>query len=138
MKINKTGGKNILFYNYDLEKIVSKEHVLRKVNNIVKFSQIVGKFKNSLKKLGRKGYSLEVGLKSLFLQFFYDLSDRQLEEGLRDNNAYKWFCGFSIEEKTPDHSYFGRIRKMLGTAMISRIFEQIKEESKNSGIIMLP
>jgi len=49
--------------------------------------------------------------------------------------SLKWFCGFSINEATPDHSYFGRIRKALGAAKISMIFEKIKEQSKSDGIM---
>ncbi|MFH1846492.1 MAG: transposase [Candidatus Omnitrophota bacterium] len=124
-----------MFYNYDLEKIVRSSHVLRKVKEIVAFNKIVGMFRDSLKKAGRKGYSLEVGVKSLFLQFFYNLSDRQMEDAMKDNTAYKWFCGFGINETTPDHSYFGRIRKTLGAAKISMIFEEIKKQSKSNGIM---
>lgn len=124
-----------MFYNYDLEKIVRDDHVLRKVKKVVSFGKIVGMFRDSLKKAGRKGYSLEVGVKSLFLQFFYDLSDRELEERIRYDMSFKWFCGFSIDERTPDHSYFGRIRKTLGAARISMIFEKMKEQSKSDGIL---
>ena len=44
-----------------------------------------------------------------------DISDRELERYLQENNAAKWFCDFSLTEKTPDHSVFSRIRKRIGT-----------------------
>ena len=38
-----------------------------------------------------------------------DLSDRELERFLQENLAGKYFCGFSLEDDTPDHSYFGYV-----------------------------
>ena len=37
---------------------------------------------------------IDVGLKGIFLQCHYDLSDRQMEERLRYDFAFKWYCGF--------------------------------------------
>jgi transposase len=31
-----------------------------------------------------------------------DLSDRELEKFLSENNASKWFCQFGLTDKTPD------------------------------------
>ena len=80
--------------------------------------------------MGRHGYGLDVGLRSLFLQFLYDRSDRQMEKDLRFNIAYKWFCGFTAFEETPDHSFFGRFRKQVGTQRIGKIFKSIVNKSR--------
>ena len=44
-----------------------------------------------------------------------DISDRELERYLQENNAAKWFYGFSLTDNTLDHSVFSRIRKRIGT-----------------------
>ena len=67
----------------------------------------VYRLKDLEKQLGRSGYGLDVGLKCMYLQFHYDLSDREMEQRLRFDIAFKWFCGFTAFETTPDHSYFG-------------------------------
>ena len=91
---------------------------------------------NDMKKeVGRHGYGLDVGLKCVFLQFLYDLSDRELERELRFNIAYKWFCGFSAFEQTPDHSYFGRFRKSIGTHRMGKIFKAIVNKAKEKQLI---
>lgn len=123
------------FLKYDLEVLVRKDHKLRKVEKLVSFIIIAKRFSKLAKELGRKGYGIEVGIRCLFLQFFYDLSDRQLEERLNDDIAFRWFCGFSIKEDTPDHTYFCRIRKLLGTKNIGRIFHMINEKAKRNGIL---
>jgi IS5 family transposase len=123
------------FLKYDLDLLVRKNHKLRKVESLISFLIIAKTFSKLAKGLGRKGYGIEIGIRCLFLQFFYDLSDRQLEERLSDDISFRWFCGFSINDKTPDHTYFCRIRNLLGTKNIGRIFDMINEKSKQNGIL---
>lgn len=51
-----------------------------------------------------------------------DLSDRELERYLQENNAAKWFCEFKLSEKTADYSVFSKFRKRLGTNFLSKVF----------------
>jgi len=125
----------MLFYKYDLEKIVRANHPLRDVVRIVDFRHLAVQFWKVLKKLGRRGYGLDVGIKCLFLQFWYDLSDRELEDRLRDDTGFRWFCGFDLEEQTPDHTYFHRIRTLLGVEKIGKIFEMIMEKAEEKKIV---
>jgi IS5 family transposase len=123
------------FIKYDLELLVKKDHILRKVQNLIAFDAIANKFKDLEKETGRPGHGVEVGIRSIFLQFFFDLSDREMEDGLTDNIAYRWFCGYSLEESTPDHTFFCRIRKTLGTKRIGKIFELINKQAEKNGIL---
>jgi len=45
----------MLFYNYDLEKIVRANHPLRDVARVVDFRHLVVQFWKVLKKMGRRG-----------------------------------------------------------------------------------
>ena len=71
----------------------------------------------------------------LLLQFIEDVSDGEMERFMRENNAAKWFCGFGLTEKTPDHSYFGKFRKKLGTSRLMEIFARIQETLKSQGYL---
>ncbi len=133
MKITK--GDQMAFWNYDLNKIVRLDHPLRKIDEIISFKKIALRFNELLTSVGRKGYGVEVGIKSLFLQFYYDLSDRELEERLRYDIAFRWFCGFKIDEETPDHSYYGRTRKALQTERIGKIFRMINKKARDKKIL---
>jgi IS5 family transposase len=125
----------MLFYNYDLNKIVRQDHPLRKVTQVVDFQKIAAGFSKLLKTLGRRGYGLDIGIKCLFLQFWYDLSDRELESRLRDDIGFRWFCGFGLEDETPDHTYFHRIRELLGAKRIGEIFRMIIEKAEEKKIV---
>lgn len=122
-------------FHYDLEKLVHAEHALRKIENIINFKHIANDFKVLKTDIGRNGYGIEVAVKSLFLQFYYDMSDRETEERLRHDMAFKWFCGFKIDDGTPDHTFFCRTRKILGTERIAKIFRKINKKAENKGIM---
>ena len=73
--------------------------------------------------------------KCLLLQFMQDLSDRELECYLQENTAARWFSGFSLSEKTPDHSVFCRFRNRLGAKFISKVFSNLRDQLKQQGLI---
>ena len=65
--------------------------------------------------------------KCLVYQFMEDLSDKQLEEAVMMNSGCRWFCGFSLSEKTPDHSLFCIVRERIGASRLSKLFSIMKE-----------
>ena len=123
------------FYDIDLNQKIVDRHELYEIKKIVDFSKLTYRVKNSKAQLGRSGYGIDVGLACMFLQFFYDLSDREMEKRLRFDMAFLWFCGFSAYEQTPDHSFFCRFRKDLGTKGTSKIFKSIVTQTKELGIM---
>jgi len=64
-----------------------------------------------------------------------DLSDRELERFLQENNAGKYFCGFSLSEKVPDHSYFSELRKKIGTERLVELFNDLGKRLRKKGLI---
>jgi len=81
---------------------------------------------------------MAIGIVTLFqcllLQFIEDISDRELERYLHENNSAKLFCGFGLVEATPDFSLFTRVRKRIGTKRLSQMFANIRDAvvSKNT------
>ena len=123
------------FYDYDLTEQVKGKHELSKIEEVVGFSGLVYRFKDLANSVGRQGYGVEVGIKALYLQFHYDLSDRELEERLRFDIAFKWFCGFTAFGETPDHRFFGRFRKAMGTKRIGVLFKAINRRAEENGLL---
>lgn len=122
-------------FKYDLNTLVRRDHELRKVTAVVDFGKIARKYIELRTLLGRKGYGLAVGIMCLFLQFYYDLSDREMENRLRDDLAFRWFCGFGLDDETPDHTFFCRIRTTLGARRIGQVFKNIMQKSEEKGIV---
>lgn len=123
------------FADCDLDKIVAKDHPLRKIKSLISFQSLAYRIKDCASEFGRHGYGLEVGLKCLFLQFYYDLSDREAETQVRDSIAVRWFCDLEITARTPDHTFFHRMRTMIGTKRTGKLFRLINEKAKAAGMI---
>ena len=108
-----------------LRSVIPEDHAYRKLNRLIDFKTIALGLEKKYSRLGSKGIPAIRGLKALLLQFWEDYSDREMEKAIRENVAIRWFCGFSLTEKTPDHSYFGKFRKRIGTQHFADIFEFI-------------
>jgi len=123
-------------FETNIEELVRVDHPYRKILKLIDFNKLcVGMDKECYSRFGSAGYHPVQGIKMLFLQYWQDLSDRELEEYLKDSNAGKYFCGFSLLEETPDHSYFTKFRARIGTKRIAEIFNKIRDGLKTSGYI---
>lgn len=58
-----------------------------------------------------------------------------MEAAVCENFAIRWFCGFGLTEKTPDHSYFGKFRKRIGTKHLADIFNSVDETLRKTGFV---
>lgn len=123
-------------YSGLLEDLIREDHPYRKLKNLINFRKLLKPLhKLYSKETGAGSIAVESGFKCLLLQFWEDLSDRQMEYALKENVAIKWFCGFSLTEDTPDHSYFGKLRTRIGTSWLSKLFNEINTELGKKGVI---
>lgn len=108
-----------------IEKMIKEDHAFRKLQKIIDFEKLITPYRKLYSDTGAEGIDVIKGFKSLLVQFWEDYSDREMEKVLEENVAVKWFCGFGLLEETPDHSYFGKLRKRLGTKNIADIFNSV-------------
>ena len=121
----------------NLNDLVKKDHPYRRLLSIIDFAGLaknIANIKNN-QAVGRVGYSVDACLKMLVLQFMEDLSDRELERFIAENTAAKLFCDFSLISQTPDHSLFGRLRQSIGTNNLASIFNSVREQLKQKGLV---
>ena len=118
-----------------LEELVPEEHSYRKFAKIWTFKNVEKKLKKLEKENPNKGHGLLRLFKCLLLQFMENCSDRELERFIQENNAARWFCGFQLREKTPDHTIFCQARKKIGTKILSQFFAELREQLKNHGLM---
>ncbi|MEK6567230.1 MAG: IS5 family transposase [Candidatus Omnitrophota bacterium] len=125
-----------MFGSYVYDKVVSKEHLLRRISQTLDFS-FVNKACADLYCLdnGRPGWSPILMFKVIFLQFLYDLSDYRIEEELNDRLSFKMFIGLDLEEAPPDHSSISRFRDRLGAERFKELFNHIVKLARDKGII---
>lgn len=118
----KHGSRQMSLIKVNVETLVSKGHIYRDILRLVDFEKLSEPIQKLYSVNGRKGYSAISVLKMLCLQFFEDLSDRQMERYLEENLAAKYFCGFGIEDQTPDFRSFTVFRSRIGTKTLADIF----------------
>ena len=119
----------------NINDLVSQNHAYRKLKGIIDFDRILKAIKIPKNEVGAIGYGLDRLTMCLVLQFMEDLSDREMERFIAENNAGKWFCDFTISEQTPDYSSFCKFRNKLGCKQVSNIFTEVKNQLTEKGYL---
>lgn len=117
-----------------VNRVVGVNHAYHKLNNLISFEEMVVPLEKLYSNLGQPGIPAIRGFKALLIQFWEDYSDRQMERAVAENLAIRWFVGFGLTEKTPDHSYFGKFRKRIGTKHLADIFNHINEKLRQANL----
>jgi transposase, IS5 family len=87
--------------------------------------------------VGRPRYDALALLKALYLQMLYDLSDPGLEEALADRLSFRRFCGYGLDESTPDETTICRFRNDLVAAnALTACFAEVNEQLDRQGLIL--
>jgi transposase len=120
----------------DLESLVQQDHLLRKVDRILKTPFIreltVSCYASGLE---RPSIDPEVFFRMLVVAYLYDIrSDRQLCEDVH-LFAYRWFCRLTLDDKVPDHSSLNRIRDRYGVDIFESLFRRIVEICQKRGLV---
>src|SRR3954453_15305222 len=62
-------------------------------------------------------------------------SERQLMEVAADRLSLRWFLGYDLHEKLPDHSSLTRIRDRYGVGIFRRFFDRIVEQCHQEDLV---
>lgn len=86
---------------------------------------------------GRPPYDGLSMLKALYLQALYDLSDPGLEEALLDRVSFRRFCGFGLDERTPDETTICRWRQDASRQRVMEIaFLEVNRQLEAKGLLV--
>lgn len=135
--MSKTGSANGSFFgNFIYDQLLRRRpHFLSDLSQAVDFSFVKVALKDFYVDWGRDPWDPVLMFKMVFLQFFYDLSDRDIEEQCTWNMLFKCFLGLSAEELPPDHTVLCRFRQRLGAEGFQRLFNQVVEQARSQGLV---
>ena len=114
----------------DIESLIPETHLLRKIERMVSFDFIYDLLAPYYPATGRPSVDPVSMFKMLLIGYLYGIkSERRLVEEVQLNIAYRWFCGFELDDTIPNHSTFSktRTRKMPvcavqnGRAVLTRL-----------------
>lgn len=135
--MSKSGSANGSFFgNFIYDQLLRRRpHFLFDLSKAVDFSFVKTALKDFYVAWGRDPWDPMLMFKMVFLQFLYDLSDRDIEEQCTWNLLFKSFLGLSAEELPPDHTVLCRFRQRLGAEGFQRLFNQVVEQARAQGLV---
>ena len=86
---------------------------------------------------GRPGYPPLALFRALLLAQWYQLSDPGLEEALADRLSFRRFCGFGLDDGTPDETTLCRFRAALAERRLAEaLFAEVNRQLDARGLML--
>ena len=115
-----------LFVTGSLEQLVPEDHVLARVDRVLDLGwlreEVAGCY---CADNGRPGIDPEVAVRLMLAGLLLGIvHDRRLLREAQVNIAIRWFIGYGLHERLPDHSSLTRIRQRWGEERFRTIFQR--------------
>jgi len=134
-KLNQLEPK-LFYHGVSLDRRMPKDHPLRKIEQLVDFNFIRSKVADLYGTRGNESVDPAVILKLMFLLFYENIkSERALTSQLPLRMDWLWFCGYDLDEKTPDHSVISKARRRWGLDVFTKFFENILIQCVDIGLV---
>jgi transposase len=120
-----------------LEAFIPEDHYLRGLNRVLDLRFVHEAVRDRYSQdNGRPSVDPEVVLRLFLLQAIEGIpSVRKLMQRVHVDLAYRWFIGYRVDEKVPDHSTLSRAMDRLGDDIFNRLFERSISQCQASGLI---
>jgi transposase len=129
-----------LFYEFNLDEVVPKDHLLRGMNMFV--SGVLGDLHRHLKPfysdIGRPSVDPELMIRMLIVGYCYGIRhERRLCDEVKLHLAYRWFCKLDLDDKVPHHSTFSinRLERFRESDILRHIFERVVAACMANGLV---
>jgi transposase len=113
-----------LFITGSLSSLIPEDHILKQVDKILDLSWLRKEVADLYcSNNGRPSIDPESAVRLMLAGFFQGIvQDRKLMREAQVNLAIRWFTGYRLDEKLPDHSSLTKIRQRWGTERFKKIF----------------
>ena len=126
----------LFYHSIRLESRIPQGHPLRKIKQLVDFSFIRARVEHLYGKNGNISVDPAVILKLIFLLFYEKVkSERALIEHLPLRLDWLWFCGYDLDDQTPDHSVISKARRRWGSDVFAEFFAAILRQCIDAGLV---
>ncbi len=109
-----------------LRDLVPDDHILARVDRVLDLGWLRDEVADLYAAgVGRPGIDPEAAVRLMLAGFLLGIvHDRRLMREAQVNLAIRWFAGYGLHERLPDHSSLTRIRHRWGAERFRRIFER--------------
>lgn len=126
----------LFYHGLSLDRRIPPNHPLRRIQQVVDFTFIRSQVADLYGRCGHASVDPVVLLKLMFLLFYENVkSERQLMAQLPMRLDWLWFCGYDIDDPTPDHSVLSKARRRWGAEVFSTFFEKILTQCVQAGLV---
>ena len=129
-----------LFYEFRLDDMIPKGHLLRRINVFVR--SVLGDLHEQLgpfySDIGRPSIDPELLIRMLIIGYCFGIrSERKLCEEVRLHLAYRWFCRLDLNDAVPHHSTFSenRLNRFRESDILRHIFERVVIAAMEMGLV---
>jgi transposase len=126
-----------LFVAGPLSSLIPDDHILKQVDKVLDLSWL----RRDVSEMychtnGRPGIDPEAAVRLMLAGFFQGIVyDRKLMREAQVNLAIRWFAGYRLDEKLPDHSSLTRIRQRWGAERFKQIFLKTIQSCMDAGLV---
>jgi transposase len=126
-----------LFVAGPLSSLIPEDHILKQVDKILDLSWLRDEVKDLYcSDNGRPGIDPEAAVRLMLAGFFQGIvHDRKLMREAQVNIAIRWFAGYRLDERLPDHSSLTKIRQRWGDERFKKIFQKTVHCCVDAGLV---
>src|ERR1700756_1350985 len=128
-----------LFYEFRLDDMIPKGHLLRRINVFV--TSVLGDLHEQLgpfySDIGRPSIDPELLIRLIIGYCFGIRSERKLCEEVRLHLAYRWFCRLDLNNPVPPHPTFSEnhLKRLRESDILRHIFERVVISAMEMGLV---
>ena len=126
-----------LFVAAPLSSLVPDDHILKRVDHVLDLSWLREEVASAYcESNGRPSIDPEAAVRLMLAGFFQGIvQDRKLMREAQVNLAIRWFAGYRLDEKLPDHSSLTRIRQRWGPELFKQIFQRTVRQCLDADLV---
>jgi transposase len=125
-----------LFHSLSLAKLVPEDHLLRRLDETLDLSFVREDCGAYYSHTGQPSVDPVVIFKMMLLGYLYGISsERRLAEECSLHLAFRWYLGYDLDEKTPDHSVLSKARGRYGREVFERFFQEVLALCVEAGLV---
>lgn len=120
-----------------LESFIPQDHYLRRLDKILDLNFVHEAVRDHYcQDNGRPSIDPEVVIRLFLIQAMEGIVHvRELMRQVQVNLAYRWFIGYRLDEKLPDHSTLSRALDRFGDGVFNDLFGRSIKACKESGLV---
>jgi transposase len=132
------GDQDKLFYSFNLDDHIPRNHLLRGIDRFFDLSSVREQLAPFYSHTGRPSIDPELMIRMLIVGYCFGIrSERRLCEEVHLNLAYRWFCRLDLQDAVPDHSTFSKNRhgRFRQSDAFRLVFESVLKRCMSEGLV---